>query len=158
VIGRTKGVQQDGKKFGIPCVKVTKGTGLRPGVWVKRLVEVKALAGETHGKLFTRNLRPAKLLEFEDDFYKVLERVQDTTELISKEICVRDMFGISRSLRRGVTAHSKNMRIDKELRDAINRWGKEANTKLGVARLDMGDTYTTLESIMPLILEFSRAL
>ena len=75
-----------------------------------------------------------------------------------KELCVRDVFGISRSLRRGVTAHSKNMRIDKELRNAINRWGREANTKLGVARLDMGDTYTTLDSIMPLILEFSRAL
>jgi hypothetical protein len=139
-------------------VNIMKGTGLRPGVWVKRLVDVTNLAGETHGKLFTRKLRPAKLLEFEDNFYKVLERVQDTTKLISKELCVQDMFGSSRSLRQGVTAHSKNMRIDKELRDAINRWGKEANTKLGVARLDMGDTNTTLESIMPLILEFSRAL
>jgi hypothetical protein len=158
IIGRTKGVQQDGKKFAIPCVKVTRATGLRPGVWVKRLVDIKRLAGETHGKLFVRKLRPAKLMEFEDDFYTVLERVQETTDLISKEICVRDVYGLSRSLRRGVTAHSKNMRIDKELRDAINRWGKEANTKLGVARLDMGDTYTTLESIMPLILEFSRAL
>ena len=121
-------------------------------------MDIKRLSGETHGKLFRRRLRPAKILEFEDDFYKVLERVQDTSDLISKELCVRDMFGISRSLRRGVTAHSKNMRIDKELRDAINRWGREANTKLGVARLDMGDTYTTLESIMPLILEFSQSL
>jgi hypothetical protein len=158
IIGRTKGVQQDGKSFAIPCVKVTKGTGLRPGIWVKRLMNMKMLAGETHGKVFVRKLRPSKLMEFEDDFYAVLEEVQCTTDLISKEICVRDEFGLSRSLRRGVTAHSKNMRIDKELRDAINRWGKEANTKLGVARLDMGDTYTTLESIMPLILEFSRAL
>jgi hypothetical protein len=121
-------------------------------------MDIKRLAGENHGKLFVRKLRPAKLMEFEDDFYRVLERVQDTTGLISKEVCVRDVYGISRSLRRGVTAHSKNMRVDKELRDAINRWGKEANTKLGVARLDMGDTYTTLDSIMPLILEFSRAL
>jgi hypothetical protein len=158
IIGRTKGVQQDGKMFAIPCVEVTKGTGLRPGVWVRRLMDMKRLAGETHGKVFVRKLRPAKLMEFEADFYGVLEEVQATTDLISKEICVRDEYGLSRSLRRGVTAHSKNMRIDKELRDAINRWGKEANTKLGVARLDMGDTYTTLESIMPLILEFSRAL
>jgi hypothetical protein len=163
IIRRTKGVQQDGKRFGILCVKVTKVTGLRPaGMWVKRLVDIKRLAGETHGKLFVRKLRPAKLMEFEDDFYTVLERVQEATDLISKEICVREVYGLSRSLRRGVTAHSKNMRIDKEeLCDAINRWGKEANTKLGVARLDMGatyTTYTTLESIMPLILEFSRAL
>jgi hypothetical protein len=97
-------------------------------------------------------------MEFEEDFFKVLERVQDTTDLIPQEMRVRDAYGISRSLRRGVTAHSKNIRIDKELCDAINRWGKEPNTKLGVAQLEMGDTYTTLESLMPLILEFSRAL
>ena len=49
----------------------------------------------------------------------------------------------------------KTCRLTKqELRDAINRWGKEANTKFGVARMDMADTHTTLESIMPLILEF----
>jgi hypothetical protein len=30
MISRTKGVQQGGKKFAIPCMKVTKGTGLRP--------------------------------------------------------------------------------------------------------------------------------
>ena len=28
VIGRTKGVEQDGKKFGIPCVRITNATGL----------------------------------------------------------------------------------------------------------------------------------
>ena len=98
VIRRTKGVQQDGKKFEIPCVKITKATGLRPGIWVKRLVDLKALAGETHGNLFMRKLRLSKLMEFKDDFYKVLERVQDTTSLISKEICVQDVYGISRSL------------------------------------------------------------
>ena len=52
------------------------------------------------------------------------------------------------------------MWIDKELlgvQDAINRWGKEANTKLGVA-MDIADTYTTLEASMPLILEFSRTI
>jgi hypothetical protein len=158
VIGRTKGVQQDGKKFAIPCVKVTETTSLRPGVWVKRLVDIRRAARDMHGKLFVRRLRPARLMEYEDDFFRVLEGVQETTTLIPDEVCVRDEYGISRSLRRGATAHSKNMRVDKEIRDAIHRWGKEANTRLGVARLDMGDTYTTLDSIMPLILEFSRAL
>ena len=121
-------------------------------------MDIKLLAGEGHGKLFVRKLRPAKLIEFEDDFFRVLERVQDAADLAPKELCVRDVCGLSRSLRRGVTAHSKNTRIDKELRDAVNRWGKEANAKLGVARLDMGDTHTALEAIVPLTLEFSRAL
>jgi hypothetical protein len=47
VIGRTKGVQQDGKTLGIPCVKVTKATaGLRPGVWVKRLLDITLCEGD----------------------------------------------------------------------------------------------------------------
>jgi hypothetical protein len=57
-----------------------------------------------------------------------------------------------------VTAHSKNVRIDKKLQGGVSRWGKEANVKLGVARMDMADAHTTLESVMPLILEFPRAL
>jgi uncharacterized protein YqgV (UPF0045/DUF77 family) len=44
-------------------------------------------------------------MEFEGDFFRVLERVQDTTELISQEVCVRDLYGISRSRRRGVHAN-----------------------------------------------------
>ena len=55
IIGSTKGVQQDGKKFGILCIEITSATGLQPGVWVKCLVDLKTLAGETHGKLFVRN-------------------------------------------------------------------------------------------------------
>jgi hypothetical protein len=72
IIGRTKGVQEDGYKFAIPCVKVTTGTHLRPGVWLEHLLEVKKELGQTHGKLFSRNLRRAKLCEFEDDFYQMI--------------------------------------------------------------------------------------
>jgi hypothetical protein len=83
IIGRTKGVQEDGRKFAIPCVKETQGTHLRPGIWLERLLEVrKREMGQTHGKLFARKLRRSKLCEFEDDFYKIIERIQDTTELI----------------------------------------------------------------------------
>jgi hypothetical protein len=53
-------------------------------------MDVKMLAGKTRGKVFVRKLRRAKLMEFEDDFYVVLEEVQCTTDLISKETCVRD--------------------------------------------------------------------
>jgi hypothetical protein len=40
IIGRTKGVQEDGHKIAIPWVKETSGTHLMPGVlWVKRLID-----------------------------------------------------------------------------------------------------------------------
>jgi hypothetical protein len=34
ISGRTKENQLSGSKFGIPCVSVTEGTHLRPGIWV----------------------------------------------------------------------------------------------------------------------------
>jgi hypothetical protein len=157
-LGRTKGVQEDGHKFAIPCVKVTQGAHLRPGVWLERLLKVKREMGHTHGKLFKRNLRKAKLCEFEDDFYRVIERVQDTTELISTEVDVRNECGLPRSIRRTATAHARNMRLPKDLLNATHRWGKEMNATTGVPRLDMQDTHTTLDSICPLMLEFSRGM
>jgi hypothetical protein len=158
IIGRTKGVQEDGHKFAIPCVKETSGTHLRPGVWLERLLRIKREMGQTHGKLFMRNLRRAKLCEFEDDFYRIIERIQDTTDLIEPEVDVRNEYGLPRTTRRTATAHARNMRLPKDLLDAVHRWGKEMNAKTGVPRLDMQDTYTTIDSISPLILEFSRGM
>ena len=61
ILGITKGVQEDGHKFAILCVKVTQGTHLRPGVWLDRLIKVKKELGQTNDKLFRRNLQKAKL-------------------------------------------------------------------------------------------------
>jgi hypothetical protein len=158
ILGRTKGVQEDGHKFAIPCVKETQGTHLRPGIWLERLITVKEELGQTHGKLFKRNLRKAKLCEFEDDFYRVIERIQDTTELIAPEVDVRNEYGLPRTTRRTATAHARNMRLPKDLLNAIHRWGKEMNATTGVPRLDMQDTYTSIDSICPLVLEFSRGM
>jgi hypothetical protein len=36
----------------------------------------------------------------------LLELVQATTDLIGKEVEIRDKFGISRTTRRGITAHA----------------------------------------------------
>jgi hypothetical protein len=45
ILGRTKGAQEDGHKFAIPCVKEVTGTQLRPGIWLKRLLGVKKELG-----------------------------------------------------------------------------------------------------------------
>jgi hypothetical protein len=68
------------------------------------------------------------------------------------------MYGIARSIRRGVTAHTRNMDVSIDLLKAVNRWRKEANSQTGNPRLDMPDVYTTLEALLPTILRYSRAL
>jgi hypothetical protein len=158
LLGRTKGNQLSGAKFGVPCVPVTKGTNIRPGRWVKRLVETLHGMGRRSGRLFRRNLVTAKLHEFEDAFFTVLEKVQATTNLIDADMDVQETYGIGRSERREVTAHARNMDVHLDLVNAVNRWRKEASSATGNPRLDMVDIYTTLEALLPTVLQYSRAL
>jgi hypothetical protein len=155
ILGRTKGNQMSGAEFKVPCVPITEGTGLQPGKWVQRLVLTLRDMGTTRGRLFQRALKPSKLMEFENDFYTILEKVQSSTNLIGEEVCIRDEYGILRSLRRGVTAHAKNMEVGETLVNGINRWRSEEK---GAMRLDMADLYTTLEALLPTVLRYSRAL
>jgi hypothetical protein len=50
-------------------------------------------------------------MEFENDFFTVLEKVLSTTELFPMEFVIRDECGIARSLRRSVTAHARTMGV-----------------------------------------------
>jgi hypothetical protein len=98
-LGRTQGVQEDGHKFAIPCVKETQGAHLRPGIWLERSIEAKEELGQTHGKLFKRNLRKAKLHEFKKDFCRLIKRIQDAANLIPPEIDVYNECGLPRTMR-----------------------------------------------------------
>jgi hypothetical protein len=158
ISGRTKGDQKSGAKFGVPCVTVTEGTHLRPGRWVKRLVEIIHGKGRRTGRLFNRRLKISKLQEFENDFFTVLEKVQATTDFFPDDVVIRDECGIARSIRRTVTAHARNMGIDPHVVKANNRWRVEFGSKTGNPRLDMPDVYTTLDSLLPTLLQFSLGL
>jgi hypothetical protein len=54
----------------------TEETALCLGIWVEHLVVVLWEMGIGGGCLFSRRLLPAKLLEFKDDFFMVLEKVE----------------------------------------------------------------------------------
>ena len=86
--------------------------------------------------MFQRNLNPPHLSEFEDDFYGLLEKVQEETELIDKERNVWEDFGIMQSLRKGATAHAKNMNVSEGDIKSFNRWGSEIREGGRVPRLD----------------------
>ena len=68
---------------------------MRPGQWVKRLVESNQAAETRGGCLFIHKLVLAKLYEFENDFFVLLGRVQAQTLHIDKEMDVRDAYGIT---------------------------------------------------------------
>lgn len=155
--GRTKSVQLAGSSFGLPCVAVTAHSNLQPGKWIKRLIDTIHAQGRYTGRLFERKLKVPRLVEFEDDWYSILEHVQRKTDLIDDDVDIRDAAGILRSLRRGVTSHATNMNVGEPLIHAINRWRKE---KSGAKKggLAMIDRYTELGTLTPTYLRFSKAL
>lgn len=155
--GRTKGIQMSGSNFGLPCVAVTGHSKLEAGRWIKRLVETIHQTGRTTGRLFERNLRVPRLIEFEDDWYSVLENVQHRTDLIEARVNLREDAGILRTLRRGVTSHATNRRVEEPLIHAINRWRSEkGGTKK--SNIAMVDRYAELGTLTPTYLRFSEAL
>ncbi len=73
--GRTKGNQVLGSKFSFPCVNITSGTGLNPGVWIRRLVTIRNEEEDTVGRLFFRGTSPSRLNQYETAFFEVLYKV-----------------------------------------------------------------------------------
>jgi hypothetical protein len=125
VTGRTKGNQLAGARFAVPCVGKTEGTGLQPEKWVTGLVGSMKKAGIITGRLFQKRLDPPRLFEMTDDVMTLLEQVQARTEHIEDDVEVRGKYGLERSLRRGVSAHARNMGVDEDLIKAVNRWAKD---------------------------------
>ena len=157
VTGRTKGVQLSGHKIKVPIVAVSGGTNIRGGRWIRRLVYLKHNLKEGKGRLFQRTSNPPLLREFEDDFYGLLEKVQEETELIGEDINVREDFGIMRSLRKGATAHAKNMKVNEDDIRSFNRWGSEIRRGNKIPRLDMINTYANWEALLPTLLRVTKS-
>ena len=82
ISGPTKGNQLCGSKFAIPIVGTMQGSNLEPGKQMARLAAILKTEGSKNGRLFTRRLNPPRLFEFEEDFYRVFEKIQVTTDLI----------------------------------------------------------------------------
>jgi hypothetical protein len=158
VSGPTKGNQLSGSKFAVPMVHRTSGTGIEPGKWILRLEKTLSRLKIKSSRLFTRRLLPPRLFEFQDDFFTLLEKVQATTNFIPADVDVRNDYGILRSLRRGVTSHARNMGVDESLLHLFNRWRTAMKNSSGIENLDMADTYSKLETLIPALLGFSRPL
>jgi hypothetical protein len=152
--GRSKGNQLSGAKFSVPCVGATQGTHLRPGRWVERLTSLMRAEGVKTGRLLQQKLNSPRMCKWEGGFMAVLEQVQATTDLIDKELDVRDGYGLGRTTWRGATAHARNMEVDKGFIKAVNRSMKDDK---GAARLDMIALYSESEALTPTYLRYSRA-
>jgi len=157
ISGRTKGNQLSGSKFSFPVVNNTSGTGLNPGTWIRRLIDIREEEGSSGGRLFYRGTTPAKVHQYETDFFDILFKVQNSSTYISDSVDVAEVYGILRSLRRGATAHARNVKVGRDIIEAVHRWRQEAFGRGVSLRLDLIDVYTTLDALTPTLLGYSDA-
>lgn len=143
----------------MPVVEKT-ASGLRAGEWLARLLGVLDRLGVQNGKLFQGlHGEAVKLSKYAEGFYTCLEHVQATRpDLIESDIDVREDYGLSRSSRRGVTTHARNIGIPEGVIQANNRWRKEESARGGRPWLTMQDYYTDVKQSLPLLLKFSAPL
>lgn len=159
ITGKTKGNQVRGRRFGIPCAWETEGSGLKPGLWTRRLIRSKERSGVLWQYLFQNQNSTLKVGSYKDMFLGALALGQARGfQGIKEQANVYDEYGILRSLRRGVTAHARNVGVPGEIINSVNRWRKHANSQTGAPRLDMVGVYSQLEAIKPYILRFSKSL
>ena len=152
--GPTKDNRNSGVKMQIPCCAVT-ASGLTPGFFVQRQCALMQELGKT-GRLFQKNLAQPKLSEFEEDYFSLLEAVQNSRpDLIDPSVSVRDVYGLERTERRGATSHAINQGLSKDLINLVNRWRVEFNST--GPQYEMIDNYARIDHLKPTLLRYSGA-
>jgi len=159
LVGRRKRLIGD-RAFLIPCV-VETASGLRPGIWLGRIIEVFEELGRVSGYLLSRDDgKDPRLHDYEQPFSEALLGVQTRRpDLIHPDIDVAADYGLPRSGRRGATTQARVSGVSEMDIGTNQLWRK---TELNVGRAfrfgDMIQYYTELTQSLPLQLRFSRAL
>jgi hypothetical protein len=83
-------------------------SGLKPRVWVDRLIEVLDAEGKSSGWAFQRSDRSqAKMRDYSDKiFEKFLERQAQRPDLLPAEVDISEAIGLGRSWRRGAVSQA----------------------------------------------------
>jgi hypothetical protein len=127
--GRIKGEHRDEACHLIPLASETD-SGLKPRVWVGRVLEGYEHLGKSSGWMF-RNSRggPAGQKAFEPEFFDVLRDIQTRRpDLIDGNEDVGEIYGMGRSCRRGYTTHATNVGIRDADIKRLARWRSIENS------------------------------
>jgi hypothetical protein len=154
--GRFKARSQDQRHILIPVAYETS-SGLRPGIWIQRLIELLTDKGITTGWLFrTATGEQKRMTHFEEKFYDLLLRAQQTDPtLFPVGIEILEDYHLGRSHRRGATTRATEAGVAKEDIEWINRWNIGAEQ---TGSVPMSVLYSDRTQMMSTFLRFSQAL
>jgi hypothetical protein len=148
----------------IPIVATTE-TGLKPRLWVGRMIEAYWLKGITSGWVF-RNEKgaPGRHSDYEPYFFSMVQSIQASgvvaSILLDPEDDVPALYGLSRSLRQGYATHATNMGIADEDQKKLVRWryvesyeGRTPNFQGG-----MKESYSNINLMLKMLLRATKKL
>lgn len=144
----------------MPLVLVTQ-TGLKPAVWVNRMVSWYEQKGILRGWVF-RNFKTGeagKPGDYEWDILSELEKIQrDSPEIIDGKICVIEEYGVSRSFRRGSDTHAQNQGVSIADIERNNRWRSVEHAGSKKVVLRMVHHYEEVSQMLKSLLRYSEPL
>jgi hypothetical protein len=140
-------------------VAAQTASGLRPGEWTKRLLDVLETMGVVNGWLFQTALGDQqRMSHFEERFYDLLILIlsdQDTARLFADGIDILEDYHLARSFRRGATTRATNAGVKQDDIDWLCRWNT-GGEETGGAPLRV--LYSDRTQLLETYLRFSLAL
>mmetsp|Transcript_9714 Transcript_9714/g.14043 ORF Transcript_9714/g.14043 Transcript_9714/m.14043 type:complete len:475 (-) Transcript_9714:1604-3028(-) len=158
LLGKYKG--EDGSRYHLTPLAATTKSGINLSIWVDRVCADRRRKLREHGPVFADRyggiINP-RIYEMTilDMLQKIKEKYHD---VIPEQVNVYEDYGISRSFRRGVTTHARNLDVKKEDIDLMNRWRNVESAQGRKARMRMADHYSDISQMIPSLLRFSMAL
>jgi hypothetical protein len=151
-----------GNKYHLMPLVLETATGLKPGMWIRRMLDW--YAGESEpvvgGWVFVDdNKKRARASNYEWDILNEIENLhQEQPDLFADKTKVFEEFGVSRSFRRGSNTHAVNQNVSKLDIEINNRWRSMENAGSRFARAQMIHHYSSLLQLLKARLRYSAPL
>jgi len=161
LVGRFKG-EKVGKIFVQP-LSVCSNSGIDVRFWCYEGIITYDKLSVDSGPMFREDLKHAgkraKMVDLDLALHEILKEVQDLhPEVITKSVDIEEEYSIFRSLRRGVTSHAQNVKIDKSIIEANNCWRKHARSNGMLPGMSMLERYSDAKASIPTLIRFSSQL
>ena len=156
--GRVKGETAD--RCHLLLLAATTKSGLKPGVWIERLVNVMEFKGIIKGPLIQvlkgRRWVRAKIVDLDPMFHGYLRRVQKRwPEIIPADHDPVKLSSVFRSLRRGSVARARNVKIPQSVIESNARWRKMERGRGRKLAAGMMEHYSDVKAMLETLLQYS---
>jgi hypothetical protein len=158
LVGRFK--SEKGEQCHIIPMAAETRSGLKPLLWINRLIEECEIQGRVKGWAFANEEgEQVAMGYFFDTILDRLVRIQEAhPELLNPDINLYEEVGLARSFRRGSNSQAQNRQVPPDVINWINRWRAEERAKGKVTASSMRVLYAETKLMLDTYLQYSSSL